>query len=66
MLQWTAGSPRRTLGLVLHHTDAEREYAYHKDPVLGSGSEQILAASAHDGWTVVDMAADWATIYTSL
>lgn len=46
MLQWTAASPCRTLELVVHHTDAEREYAYDRDPILGSGTGQILAAAA--------------------
>ena len=64
MLQWTAGSPHRTLQLVIHHTDAEREYAYDTDPVLGSGTDQVLAAAASGAWTVVDMARDWAEIYS--
>ena len=63
MLQWTAGSPYRTLELVVHHTDGEREYAYDRDPILGSGTGQILAAAAEGNWTVVDMAADWATVH---
>ena len=61
MLQWTAGSPHRTLQLVVHHTDADREYSYDTDPLLGSGTEQALAAA--DAWTVIDMAADWSAIY---
>jgi len=62
MLQWTAASPYRTLELVVHHTDGDREYAYDRDPILGSGTGQILAAAAEHKWTVIDMAADWATI----
>ncbi len=65
MLQWTAGSPHRTLELVVHHTDGEREYAYDRDPILGSGTGQILAAAAEHGWTVIDMAADWASIHAA-
>ena len=38
MLQWTAASPGRTLQLVIHHTDGDREYAYDRDPILGSGT----------------------------
>src|SRR4051812_43433111 len=64
MLQWTAGSPYRSLELVVHHTDADREYAYDEDPVLGSGTEQLLAAASDGGWTVVDMATDWSEIYS--
>jgi hypothetical protein len=63
MLQWTAASPYRTLELVVHHTDGAREYAYDRDPILGAGTEQILAAAAEHAWTVIDMAADWATIH---
>jgi hypothetical protein len=64
MLQWTAASRYRTLQLVVHHTDAEREYAYDIDPVLGSGTDQVLAAAAAGGWTVIDMANDWSEIYS--
>ena len=64
MLQWTAASPYRTLQLVIHHTDAEREFAYDTDPLLGSGTDQVLAAAASGGWTVVDIARDWAEIYS--
>ena len=63
MLQWTAASPHRTLQLVVHHTDGDREYAYDRDPILGSGTGQILAAAAEHKWTVIDMAADWATVH---
>jgi haloacid dehalogenase-like hydrolase len=63
MLQWTASSPYRTLELAIHHTDAEREYAYDSDPLLGSGTTKLLEAAAEHQWTVVDMAADWETIF---
>jgi phosphoserine phosphatase len=63
MLQWTAASPHRTLQLVVRHTDGEREYAYNRDPVLGGGTDQLLAAAADDNWTVIDMAADWSTVH---
>jgi hypothetical protein len=63
MLQWAAASPHRTLQLVVRHTDAEREYAYDHDPILGSGTGQILAAAAEHNWTMIDMAADWSTVH---
>lgn len=63
MLQWTAASPYASLQLAIHHTDAEREYAYDTDPILGSGTEQLLSAVAANGWTVVDMADDWAAVF---
>jgi hypothetical protein len=63
MLQWAAASPRRTLQLVVRHTDGDREYAYDRDPILGSGTDEILTAAAGHQWTVIDMAADWATVH---
>jgi hypothetical protein len=63
MLQWTAASSHRTLQLVVNHTDQDREYAYTRDIVLGTGTDQILAAAAENKWTVIDMAADWSAVY---
>ena len=63
MLQWTAGNSGRTLKLAVHHTGAERESTYDVDPVLGSGTEKVIAAAAGGAWTVVDVAKDWATVY---
>jgi hypothetical protein len=63
MLQWTAASPYRTLQLAIHHTDEVREFAYDSDPLLGSGTQQLLAAASEHNWTVVDMAADWSSIF---
>ena len=65
MLQWSAGRPGRTLQIVLRHTDAEREYEYDHDPILGSRTELVLAAAAEHKWAVVDMASDWATVHPS-
>ncbi|MGO8861599.1 MAG: HAD family hydrolase [Acidimicrobiales bacterium] len=63
MLQWTAGNSYRTLQLAIRHTDGEREYAYDTDPILGSSTENLLAAVAEHGWSVVDMASDWSAIF---
>jgi len=63
MLQWTAASPHRTLQLVVRHTDADREYAYDRDPILGSGTGKIISAAAAHGWTLIDMAADWSAVF---
>jgi haloacid dehalogenase-like hydrolase len=63
MLQWTAASPYRNLQLAIHHTDDVREFAYDSDPLLGSGTEQLLAEALKHHWTVVDMAADWSSVF---
>jgi len=62
MLEWTAAGPgRRFLGLV-HHTDAEREWAYdHPSPV--GQLDSALAEARLKGWTVVDMQRDWKRIF---
>ena len=62
MLQWTAaGSGRRFLGLV-HHTDAEREWAYDRQSHIGKLDKALDEALQRD-WTVVDMKKDWKRIY---
>jgi hypothetical protein len=63
MLQWTAANPSRTLQRAIHHTDGEREYAYDSDPLLGSGTAQLLAAASEQHWSVVDMAAGWSRVF---
>ena len=63
MLQWTtlgAGGPR--LGLIVHHTDAEREYAYDRQSHIGR-LDKALDAAAVNRWTVVDMKRDWKRIF---
>lgn len=61
MLQWTAaGEGLRFCGLV-HHTDAEREYAYGR----GQGLDKALDEALEKGWTVVDMKKDWRRVYPS-
>jgi phosphoglycolate phosphatase-like HAD superfamily hydrolase len=62
MLQWTAaGSGPRFMGLV-HHTDAEREWAYDRTSHIGQLDKALDEALAR-GWTVVDMKQDWKTIF---
>jgi phosphoglycolate phosphatase-like HAD superfamily hydrolase len=62
MLQWTAaGAGRRFLGIV-HHTDAEREWAYDRQSAIGKLDKALDEALAK-GWTVVDMKKDWKRVY---
>ncbi|MEN8006908.1 MAG: HAD family hydrolase [Candidatus Krumholzibacteriota bacterium] len=62
MLQWTAAGQGRRLMLLVHHTDAEREWAYDRDSHVGR-LDQALVQAHNDGWTVVDMKADWEVVY---
>jgi phosphoserine phosphatase len=62
MLQWTAaGAGRRFVGIV-HHTDAEREWAYDRTSHIGKLDKAWDEAVAK-GWTVVDMKSEWGRIY---
>jgi hypothetical protein len=62
MLQWTAaGDEARFMGLV-HHTDAEREWAYDRDSLVGR-LDEALDEAREKGWTVVDMAREWRVVY---
>jgi hypothetical protein len=57
MLEWATIGQGMRLALLVHHTDAEREYAYDK------GTEKALAEAKEKGWTIVDMKHDWKVIY---
>ena len=50
------------LGLIVHHTDAEREYAYDRDSPFGR-LDKALDAAAANNWTVVDMKNDWKRVF---
>ncbi len=62
MLEWTAaGSGARFMGLV-HHTDAEREYAYDRPSPVGQ-LDKAWDEALRRHWTIVDMKTDWKVIY---
>ena len=64
MLQYTTiNNPRPSFGLIVHHTDAEREYAY--DTITKSTGKLIAALQEAPtrGWVVVDMKQDWKAIF---
>jgi hypothetical protein len=62
MLQWTTMSGGPRLGMIIHHTDAEREYAYDRRSLFGR-LDVALDAAAVNKWTVVDMKRDWKVIF---
>ena len=62
MLQWTAGGPGSRLMLLLHHTDAKREWAYDRKPTVGR-LDKALDEAKRKGWTVVNMKKDWEFIF---
>jgi hypothetical protein len=62
MLQWTTMTGGRRLGLIVHHTDADREYAYDRNASLGR-LDKAWDAAAVNKWTVVSMKDDWKRIF---
>jgi phosphoglycolate phosphatase-like HAD superfamily hydrolase len=62
MLQFTAAGAGKRLMLLVHHDDAEREYAYDRDSRIGKLDQAWDEAKAR-GWVVVSMKTDWKRIY---
>ncbi|CAN7515813.1 haloacid dehalogenase-like hydrolase [Bosea sp. LjRoot90] len=62
MLQYTAAGSGARLALIVHHTDAEREWAYDRTSKIGKLDKALDEAKAK-GWTVVDMKTDWKTVF---
>jgi len=62
MLQWTTAAPGARFGLIVHHTDSKREWAYDRQSHVGQLDKALDEAKAK-GWIVVDMKNDWKVIY---
>ena len=62
MLQYTAAGSGPRLALIIHHTDAEREWAYDRGSPIGK-LDKALDEGRTKGWTIVDMKADWKTVF---
>jgi len=62
MLEWTTSGPGARFGLIVHHTDGDREWAYDRESHVGRLNRGLDEGPAR-GWTIVDMKKDWATIY---
>ena len=57
MLKYAGGHAGVSLQLLVHHDDAEREYAY------DGGTEKALQLAAQENWIVVSMKDDWKTVF---
>jgi len=62
MLQWATMTEAARLAVIVHHTDAEREYAYDRQSHFGK-LDKALDAAAVNKWTVVDMKRDWKRVF---
>jgi len=64
MLEYTTAGDGPRFAMIVHQTDAEREFAYDRDSHVGR-LEQGLDEGPERGWLIVDMAADWAQVWPS-
>ena len=62
MMQWADSNTYKSFQLYLHHTDAEREWAYDRESHIGK-LDKGLDEAIEKGWTVIDMKNDWKVIY---
>lgn len=62
MLEWTTSGKGPRLGMFIHHTDAEREFAYDRNSHVGKLAKGLDEAPKR-GWTVIGMKNDWRTVY---
>jgi phosphoglycolate phosphatase-like HAD superfamily hydrolase len=64
MLQYTTiNNPRPSFGLIVHHTDGDREYAYDAKPESSGKLVEALKEAPQRDWSVVDMKNDWKRIF---
>lgn len=64
MLQYASANPTyKTFGLLVHHTDAAREYAYDAHPPASGTLISGLRLASQKGWVIVDMKKEWKTVF---
>jgi phosphoserine phosphatase len=62
MIEYTMAGEGRRLGLFVHHTDADREFAYDRKSHVGTLDKALDQADAN-GWIIVDMKNDWSQVF---
>jgi hypothetical protein len=62
MIEWTTSGEGARLGMLVHHTDAERESAYDRDSHVGR-LDRGLDQGPDRGWIIVDMKSDWQRVF---
>ena len=65
MLEWSTAGNGPRFGLIVHHTDADREWSYDRDSAVGR-LQRGLDEGPDRGWTIVDMKRDWYRIFPSV
>jgi len=63
MIQWSTAGEGRRLGLLVHHTDAEREWAYDRKSHIGKLDKALDMANSSSNWSVIDMKTEWRVVF---
>lgn len=64
MMRWTTAAKGPGFAMIVHHTDAEREFAYDRQSSFGK-LDKALDEAQRRNWLVVDMKSDWKTVFAS-
>ena len=69
MLEWTDAGAGARLKMLVHHDDAEREYAYGPagdlpDTKVGTFSVSLMDEAKARDWTVISMKNDWKRVFS--
>jgi hypothetical protein len=62
MLEWTTSGQGPRFGMIIHHDDAEREFAYDRESHIGK-LDKGLDEAPKRGWAVVSMKDDWKSVF---
>jgi phosphoglycolate phosphatase-like HAD superfamily hydrolase len=63
MLEWTQAGDGARLMMLVHHDDADREYAYGPQSKIGTFSDALMAEAKQRGWIMISMKNDWKRIF---
>ena len=63
MLEWTQSGKGARLMMLVHHDDAEREFAYDAKSRVGTFSDSLMTEAKQQAWTVISMKKDWKRIF---
>ena len=64
MLEYTQAGTGAHLLMLVHHDDAEREYAYDAKSKVGTFSDALMSEAKQRGWQVISMKKDWKRIFS--
>jgi hypothetical protein len=62
MLEWTTAGEGPRFGLLVHHDDSQREWAYDRASTVGK-LDRGLDEAPKRGWTVLSMRQDWNAVF---